>query len=231
MEEEYTQNINTSTLAPRRNKFNIWNTETSLKNQQVLIQGLETQIGHLAKLISERPQGSLLSNTESNPREQLNAITVRNKKGLVEPEPEPRQRIVETRSKNIYDPCLSNNKGIIYEERRLQIDELDEWQTPVKEKPKAHEKSKRHHDEYRDETKQIKVRDKVLLDENDPRIATLEHNTDRETPFTVMNIFPHDIVEVTHTIFGTFKINNTRIRPYFDKTDSRGEEFQLLNPP
>ncbi|KAG8485952.1 hypothetical protein CXB51_020229 [Gossypium anomalum] len=37
------------------------NTETVLKNQQALIQGLETQIGQLSKLISERPQGSFVT--------------------------------------------------------------------------------------------------------------------------------------------------------------------------
>ncbi|KAG8482917.1 hypothetical protein CXB51_024488 [Gossypium anomalum] len=67
------------------------NTETALKNQQASIQGLETQIDQLSKLISERPQGSLPSNTEPNPREQLNAINVRGEEGLVEPKPEPRQ--------------------------------------------------------------------------------------------------------------------------------------------
>ena len=52
------------------------NTEKALKNQQASIQGLETQIGQLVKLIIEWPQGSLPSNTESNPREQLNAIAI-----------------------------------------------------------------------------------------------------------------------------------------------------------
>ncbi|KAA3473227.1 Aspartic peptidase [Gossypium australe] len=42
---------------------------------QVSIQGIESQIGQLTKLVSERPQGSLPSNTETNPREQLHAIT------------------------------------------------------------------------------------------------------------------------------------------------------------
>ncbi|KAG8502938.1 hypothetical protein CXB51_000744 [Gossypium anomalum] len=45
------------------------NIETTLKNQQASIQGLKTQIGQLSKLIFERPQGSLPSNTEPNPRE------------------------------------------------------------------------------------------------------------------------------------------------------------------
>ncbi|PPR93871.1 hypothetical protein GOBAR_AA26802 [Gossypium barbadense] len=224
------------------------NTETALKNQQALIQGFKIQIDQLAKLISERPQGSLPSNTESNPREHLNAITIRDKEGVVEPEPKPKSRkeiLVskgkgevdhneqkpEPLKKNVMDPIPCHENRLAHKERRLQIDEQDEWRTPVKEKPKAHEKSKRHHDEHRDETKQIQVGDKVLLDENDPRIATLEHNMDRATPFTVMNIFPHVTVEVTHTVFKTFKVNNTRLRPYFDQIDSRGEEFQLFNPP
>ncbi|PPR97522.1 hypothetical protein GOBAR_AA23148 [Gossypium barbadense] len=116
----------------------------------------------------------------------------------------------ETRSRSIHEPHSNNNKGPIYEEQRLQVDELDERRTPIKEKPKAHEKLKRHHNEYRDETKQIKFGYKVLLDENDPRIATLEHNTDRVTPFTAMNIFPHGIVEVTHTVFRTFKFSRSK---------------------
>ncbi|PPS13872.1 hypothetical protein GOBAR_AA06702 [Gossypium barbadense] len=58
------------------------NTETVFKNQQASIQGLKTQIGQLAKLISERPQDSLPSNTETNPREQLHAITVRDEEGV-----------------------------------------------------------------------------------------------------------------------------------------------------
>ncbi|PPS20411.1 hypothetical protein GOBAR_AA00141 [Gossypium barbadense] len=79
------------------------NIETTLKNQQASIQRLETQIGQLAKLISERLQGSLPSNTESNPREQLNAITIQDKEGLVEPEPEPGQGIVVSKSKGEVD--------------------------------------------------------------------------------------------------------------------------------
>ncbi|PPS06108.1 hypothetical protein GOBAR_AA14531 [Gossypium barbadense] len=67
------------------------NTETALKNQQVSIQGLETQIGQLSKLISERPQGSLPSNTEPNPWEHLNAISAQDNEGFITPEPELQQ--------------------------------------------------------------------------------------------------------------------------------------------
>ncbi|PPS04517.1 hypothetical protein GOBAR_AA16145 [Gossypium barbadense] len=234
------------------------NTETALKNQQVSIQGLETQIAQLAKLISERPQGSLLSNTESNPREQLNAITVRVKEGLFEPEPESRQEIVgskgkvevdhneqksvsreykprvaypsakrkdhtdeqvvkflkevladkrkldealhETCSRSIHEPCSSNNKGPIYEERRLQIEELDEWRA---QKPRTHDKPKPRHDRLNVSQNQLKVGDKVLLDAANPRIATSEPN--RAITFTVLNIFSYGTVEVTHSKFGRLR--------------------------
>ncbi|KAA3488367.1 Retrovirus-related Pol polyprotein from transposon 17.6 [Gossypium australe] len=51
-----------------------------------MIHGLENQIGQLAKLVSKIPQGNLPCNTETNPKEQIKAITIRNVERLVEPE-------------------------------------------------------------------------------------------------------------------------------------------------
>ncbi|PPS04407.1 hypothetical protein GOBAR_AA16256 [Gossypium barbadense] len=260
------------------------NTETTLKNEQASIQGLETQIGQLAKLISERPQGSLPSNTESNPREQLNVIAIQDEEGLVvEPRPktrvsigkdevghnEPKSVITEYKphmpypnatrkdrldekfgkflkllkklhinlpfiealsqmpnavkflkellankrkldeashvelnvkigSKNIHKP--SNNKKPIHEERRLQIEKLDEWRTH---KPRKHDKPKPRHEELNFSKNQLKVGDKVLLDAADPQITTSEPN--EETPLKVISIFPYGTLEVNHSKFGTFK--------------------------
>ncbi|PPS06846.1 hypothetical protein GOBAR_AA13801 [Gossypium barbadense] len=221
MEEEYTQNINPSALAPRRNKFNIW-------------------IGQLAKLIFERPQGSLPSNIESNPREKLNVITIQDKEGLVEPELELRQGIVvskgkgevvhseqksvskeykprvpypnatrkdrtdeqfEIRSKSMHEPCSNNNKGPIHEERRLQFEELDEWRT---QKLRAHDRPKPRHNELNVSPNQLKVGDKVLLDAVDPRITTFEPNG--AILIMVLSIFPYGTVEVINPKFGTFKV-------------------------
>ncbi|PPR94232.1 hypothetical protein GOBAR_AA26438 [Gossypium barbadense] len=266
------------------------NIETTLKNQQASIQGLETQISQLTKLISERPLGSLLSHTKSNPREQLNVITIQDEEGLVEPEPELRQGIVVskgksevdhseqklvskeykprvpypiatrkdrtdeqfgkflkllkklhinlsfiealskmpnavkflkellankrkldeashvelnagTRLKSTHDPCSSNNKEPIYEERRLQIEELDEWRTH---KLRRHDKPKPRHDELNISPNQLKVGDKVLLDAADPCIATSEPNG--AISLTVLSIFPYGTFEVIHPKFGTFKV-------------------------
>ncbi|XP_050222157.1 uncharacterized protein LOC126672251 [Mercurialis annua] len=53
-------------------------TDSLLQNQQASIKSLEKQIGQLALSMSNRTNGSLPSNTEVNPKEQVMAITLRN---------------------------------------------------------------------------------------------------------------------------------------------------------
>src|SRR5262249_53362872 len=48
--------------------------ETRFQNQDTSIKNLETQIGQLAKMMTEKKQGVSSSNTEPNPRGQVNAI-------------------------------------------------------------------------------------------------------------------------------------------------------------
>ncbi|PPS07730.1 hypothetical protein GOBAR_AA12913 [Gossypium barbadense] len=122
--------------------------------------------------------------------EQINAITIQDAEGLVAPEPESKQDTMEIVTKNAYEPCSNNNKGPIYEERRLQIEELDEWRT---QKPRTPNKSKSSQDELNTSPNQLKVGDKVLLDTTDPRITTSEPN--EEIPLTVLSIFPYGTVE------------------------------------
>ncbi|KAL2526964.1 Uncharacterized protein Adt_12018 [Abeliophyllum distichum] len=47
------------------------------KRQDVAIKNMENQIGQLAKMLTERQPGTWPSNTEVNPKEQVNAITTR----------------------------------------------------------------------------------------------------------------------------------------------------------
>ena len=58
--------------------------EASLRN-------LENQVGQLANNLSRRPQGGLPSKSEKNPREEVNAVTLRSGKKLEEVEKEPRK--------------------------------------------------------------------------------------------------------------------------------------------
>ncbi|PPR99091.1 hypothetical protein GOBAR_AA21577 [Gossypium barbadense] len=190
-------------------------------------------MGQLAKLISKRPQGSLPSNTESNPREQLNAITSQDEEGLVTLEPDSRQETEiskgkgeEMSLKEVHEPLLSNSRGPIHEERRLQIEELDEWRTH---KLRTHDKPKIRQNELDTFPNQLKVGDKVLLDAADPHIVTTKLN--EEIPLMVLSIFPLGTVKVNHPNFDTFKVNNTYLKPYFDEIHSMNEEYKLLKPP
>lgn len=47
-----------------------------MRNQQACLQNLENHVGQIVKLLSERQQGSLLSNIEANPWKHLKAITL-----------------------------------------------------------------------------------------------------------------------------------------------------------
>ncbi|PPS13998.1 hypothetical protein GOBAR_AA06585 [Gossypium barbadense] len=160
------------------------NTKIALKNQQVSIQGLETQIGQHAKLISEQPQGSLPSNTESNPREQLNAITVREKEGLVEPEPESRQGIVVSKGKDEVDH--SEQKPVNSHFVWVMKQSLFKLETHLK-----------------------SIYEPYSVD---PRIATAEPNG--AIPFTVLNIFPYGTVEFSRSKSLTESLNTDGPNPH-----------------
>ncbi|XP_073153332.1 uncharacterized protein [Henckelia pumila] len=68
----------------------ISSTETRMQNQDASIKNLENQIGKLAKSISSKDQGTLPSDTEKNPKEQVKAIELRSGK-TVEPEPKSKK--------------------------------------------------------------------------------------------------------------------------------------------
>ncbi|PPR94267.1 hypothetical protein GOBAR_AA26403 [Gossypium barbadense] len=136
------------------------------------------------------------------------------------------QKLKEMSLKEVHEPFSSNGRGPIHEERRLQIEELDEWWTH---KPRMHDKPELHQNKLNTFPHQLKAGDKVLLDVTDPHIVTTTPN--EEIPLMVLGIFPFGTVEVSHPKFGTFKVNNTLLKPYFNENDSRNEEYKLLEPP
>ncbi|KAJ0978037.1 hypothetical protein J5N97_013511 [Dioscorea zingiberensis] len=69
------------------------NNDTTIQNLQATVQNLENQIGQIAKTLSERPQGSMLGNTEENPRgEQCKDITLRSWKEVELPVLKPQDK-------------------------------------------------------------------------------------------------------------------------------------------
>ncbi|PPR94074.1 hypothetical protein GOBAR_AA26597 [Gossypium barbadense] len=81
--------------------------------------------------------------------------------------------------KEAHESFSSNSRGPVHEDRRLQIEELDEWQTH---KPRTSDKSKLRQNKPDTSPNQLKVGDKVLLDVADPHIVTTTSN--EETPLT-----------------------------------------------
>ena len=71
-------------------------TEARLQNQEATIRNLETQIGQLANYVSNRPQGTLPSNTEKNPKEDVQAITLRSGKEIEGPSQQTEKENEET---------------------------------------------------------------------------------------------------------------------------------------
>ncbi|PPS05669.1 hypothetical protein GOBAR_AA14975 [Gossypium barbadense] len=102
--------------------------------------------------------------------------------------------------KKAHESFSSTSRGPIHEDRRLQIEELDEWRTH---KPRTPDKLKLRQNEPDTSPNQLKVGDKVLLDASDPHIVTTTPN--QEIPLTVLSSFPLGMVEVSHPKFGTFK--------------------------
>ncbi|PPS13524.1 hypothetical protein GOBAR_AA07055 [Gossypium barbadense] len=97
--------------------------------------------------------------------------------------------------KEVHEPLSSNSRGPIHDDRRLQIEELDEWQTH---KPRTPDKLNLRQIELNTFPNQLKVGDKVLLDATDPHIVTTTPN--KEIPLTVLNIFPFNTDEALLTI-------------------------------
>ncbi|KAL0313025.1 UNVERIFIED_CONTAM: hypothetical protein Sradi_5701800 [Sesamum radiatum] len=66
---------------------------TLFQSQDASIRNLEVQLGQLVSIVSERKERQLSSDTEKNPREQANAITLKNGKTIGD-EP-PKEQIEE----------------------------------------------------------------------------------------------------------------------------------------
>ena len=55
----------------------IQKTDVVIQNNSALIRNLEVQIGHLSSMLTERTVGTLPSNTVTNPKEHVKAISLR----------------------------------------------------------------------------------------------------------------------------------------------------------
>ncbi|PPS11990.1 hypothetical protein GOBAR_AA08652 [Gossypium barbadense] len=126
--------------------------------------------------------------------------------------------------KEVHEPCSRNDNGPIHEERRLRIEELDEWRAH---KPRTHDKPKLHQNKPDTSPTQIKIGDKVLLDAADPHIVTTIPN--KEIPLPVLSIFPFGIVEV-NTSVGMEKHEHARGKARFYFFDMGVRHARAMKP-
>ena len=63
------------------------------KRMEASLKNLENQVGQLASNLSRRPQVSLPGNTKKNPKEEVNAITLKNRRERKEVDKEPRKKV------------------------------------------------------------------------------------------------------------------------------------------
>ncbi|PPS07425.1 hypothetical protein GOBAR_AA13234 [Gossypium barbadense] len=106
----------------------------------------------------------------------------------------PKQEPSRTKTTEIMHYYHEKNKDA-HEERRLQIEELDEWR---EHKPRKYDKPKLRQNKPDTSPNQLTVGDKVLLDTADPHIVTTTLN--EEIHLTVLSIFPFGTVETArHT--------------------------------
>src|SRR3954470_10656680 len=99
--------------------------DARLKNQEASIKNIETQIGQLTNLLTARAQGALPSDTEKNPREHVNAITLRSGTQYNEPQMKTSTEVVEEREippaeKEVNDEVNEQEEK---EKERKRIDE------------------------------------------------------------------------------------------------------------
>ncbi|PPS00977.1 hypothetical protein GOBAR_AA19689 [Gossypium barbadense] len=116
-----------------------------------------------------------------------------------------------------------SSKGPVHEDRRLQIEELDEWRTH---KPKTPDKPKLRQNKLNTSQNQLKVGDKVLLDAAEPHIVTTTPN--EEIPITVLSIFPFGMVEVSHRTFKKSAIPASKKRK--GASSSSGPTTKICHP-
>lgn len=102
------------------------------------------------------------------------------------------------------------------EKRFLQINEMDKFHNEAYENAKIYkERTKAWHDKHISK-KEFLPGHQVLLYNSWLRLFPRKLKSWWSGPFTVVKVFPHGAVEVTHDEKETFKVNGKRLKPYLN---------------
>ncbi|GJZ19293.1 hypothetical protein Tco_0555883, partial [Tanacetum coccineum] len=87
-------------------------TDAAIRNQGASIKTLEIQIGKISKVLQERGFGSLLSSTETNPRDHVKSIST-----IIEADSYPIRRMGSSQ----YAVSAGQNRTLMYETKQTTI--------------------------------------------------------------------------------------------------------------
>src|SRR5262249_23743115 len=129
--------------------------EARFQNQDASIKNLETQIGQLAKIMSEKAQSASPSNAEPKLKEHVKAITLRSGKELPDKQIEMESKELEKQEEPVVKPEKTNekNKGKLFADEVIR-----EYKPriPYPQKPKQ-EKLKEQYGKFLDLFKQLHI--------------------------------------------------------------------------
>ena len=110
---------------------------------------------------------------------------------------------------------LNMDSTLAGEKRLLQLSELDEFRNEAYENARIYkEKTKAWHDKHITR-KEFTAGQQVLLFNSRLKLFPGKLKSRWSGPFTVMKVFPHGGVEVSHPEKGTFRVATQRLKPYY----------------
>ena len=123
--------------------------------------------------------------------------------------------------------------GAAGERRKLQLNELDEWQRHAYENIKIYkERTKKYHDRHICHLREFREGDQVLLFNSRLKLFSKKLKSTWPGLFVVKKVLPHGAVELEHPEHENFKVNGHRLKLYLGDMAGHGykEEFSLQSP-
>ncbi|XP_022846391.1 uncharacterized protein LOC111369140 [Olea europaea var. sylvestris] len=113
----------------------------------------------------------------------------------------------------------------------LQLNELDELRMETYENSRLYkERTKKWYDMHI-QMREFKGGQKVLLYNSRPKLFPGKLRSKWSGPYTIIQVFSHGAVEITHDSKETFKVNGQRLKHYWGGDFSKDKSTIHLRPP
>ncbi|XP_038889354.1 uncharacterized protein LOC120079268 [Benincasa hispida] len=114
-------------------------------------------------------------------------------------------------------------------QRKLQLNELEEWRLNAYENNKLYKKKTKHWHDQHISKEDLVFGQKVLLFNSHLHLFPEKLKSRWSGPFNIKTIFPYGTVELTREDgTNTFKVNGQRVKPYFEDEMERQKSSLAL---